>query len=148
MCILNQQWSETNIINSMPIREFLYALSFPVCYYQHAPPRARQYNYLALSSIALKAILYFTSRLMVNLYSLIALNYLSFPHPPFSLHILSLNDAQKLEVSSEITKVFQLWMQIILKAGSGRQMLRFKRKETLRVPQKSSWRSDGQGHKA
>lgn len=148
MCILNQQWSETNIINSTPIREFLYALSFPVCYYQHAPPRARQYNYLALSSIALKAILHFTSRLMVNLYSLIVLNYLSFPHPPFSLHILSLNDVQKLEVSSEITKVFQLWMRIILKAGSGRQMLRFKRKETLRVPQKSSWRSDGQGHKA
>lgn len=104
MCILNQQRSETNIINSTPIREFLYALSFPVCYYQHAPPRARQYNYPALSSIALKAILYFTSRLMVNLCSLVALNYLSFPHPPFSLHILSLYDAQKLEVSSEITK--------------------------------------------
>lgn len=138
MCILNQQRSETNIINSTPIREFLYALSFPVCYYQHAPPRARQYNYLALSSIALKAILYFTSRLMVNLCRLVALNYLSFPHPPFSLHILSLNDAQKLEVSSEITKVFQLWMRIILQAGSGRQTLRFKRKETLRVPQKSS----------
>lgn len=138
MCILNQQRSETNIINSTPIREFLYALSFPVCYYQHAPPRARQYNYPALSSIALKAILYFTSRLMVNLCRLVALNYLSFPHPPFSLHILSLNDAQKLEVSSEITKVFQLWMRIILQAGSGRQTLRFKRKETLRVPQKSS----------
>lgn len=138
MCILNQQRSETNIINSTPIREFLYALSFPVCYYQHAPPRARQYNYLALSSIALKAILYFTSRLMVNLCRLVALNYLSFPYPPFSLHILSLNDAQKLEVSSEITKVFQLWMRIILQAGSGRQVLRFKRKETPRVPQKSS----------
>lgn len=134
MYILNQQWNETNIINSTKTREPPHVLSCPVQCYQHVSSHAGYYNCSILSLITLKAILHSTSKLMDNLKRLIMVNYFSFLNSFFlgtsfpSIVVKTLRCSQRTMI--------KLWMFNRTEASEEHKSSKFKSQEFPRYMKK------------